>query len=66
MALSKRYNVISGPNEAGKATLVRAIRAAFFERHRFQVGEGFAASGVIQSAAPTIELVFIIDGQNCS
>ena len=27
-------NVFTGPNEAGKSTLVAAIRAAFFERHR--------------------------------
>ena len=27
-------NILAGPNEAGKSTLVRAIRAAFFERHK--------------------------------
>ena len=27
-------NIVAAPNEAGKSTLVRAIRAAFFERHR--------------------------------
>src|SRR5690606_1618664 len=27
-------NVFVGPNESGKSTVVRAIRAAFFERHR--------------------------------
>ena len=29
--LTPGLNIISGPNEAGKSTLVRAIRAAFFE-----------------------------------
>ena len=32
--LSPGLNLLTGPNEAGKSTLVRAIRAAFFERHR--------------------------------
>jgi hypothetical protein len=32
--LQPGLNIFTGPNEAGKSTLVRAIRAAFFERHR--------------------------------
>ena len=32
--LSSGINLIHGPNESGKSTLVRAIRAAFFERYR--------------------------------
>ncbi|MFN4262531.1 MAG: AAA family ATPase [Thioalkalivibrionaceae bacterium] len=33
-ALSGGLNVFAGPNESGKSTLVRAIRAAFFERYK--------------------------------
>lgn len=32
--LAPGLNLFTGPNESGKSTLVRAIRAAFFERHR--------------------------------
>lgn len=32
--LQPGLNLIHGPNESGKSTLVRAIRAAFFERYR--------------------------------
>ena len=32
--LDPGLNLLAGPNEAGKSTLGRAIRAAFFERHR--------------------------------
>jgi DNA repair ATPase RecN len=32
--LQPGLNIFTGANEAGKSTIVRAIRAAFFERHR--------------------------------
>ena len=31
--LQPGINLFTGPNEAGKSTLVEAIRAAFFERY---------------------------------
>ena len=34
LALEPGLNLFTGPNESGKSTLVRALRAAFFERHR--------------------------------
>lgn len=60
--LQPGINLFTGPNEAGKSTIVAAIRAAFFERHR---------SGAVEdlrpwdepSAAPTVELDFEIDGR---
>jgi len=61
--LSDGINVISGPNEAGKSTLVRAIRAAFFERHRSKSAEDLRPWGD-SSAAPAIELVFHHDHKN--
>ena len=32
--LTDGINLFTGPNEAGKSTIVAAVRAAFFERHR--------------------------------
>jgi len=53
-------NLFVGPNEAGKSTLVRAIRAAFFERHRSSTVEDLRPWGD-STAAPTIELDFTLD-----
>lgn len=55
--LNEGINVISGPNEAGKSTLVKAIRAAFFERHRSKSAEDLRPWGD-SSASPSIELIF--------
>jgi hypothetical protein len=57
-------NIFSGPNEAGKSTLVRAIRAAFFERHRSTVVDDLRPWGD-SAAAPEIELDFEFAGQVC-
>ncbi|MDM0020671.1 AAA family ATPase [Variovorax saccharolyticus] len=56
-------NILAGPNEAGKSTLVRAIRAAFFERHRSTVVDDLRPWGEGSSATPQIELDFVLDGQ---
>lgn len=55
--LEPGINVLAGPNESGKSTIVRALRAAFFERHRS------SSATTLQpwndsSAAPGIELTF--------
>lgn len=55
-------NIFSGPNEAGKSTLVRAIRAAFFERHRSTAVEDLRPWGD-GSAAPAVELNFALADQ---
>ncbi len=57
--LEPGINLFTGPNEAGKSTIVSAIRAAFFERHR---------SGSVDelrpwdepSASPGVELEFAL------
>ncbi|MEK8051974.1 AAA family ATPase [Ideonella sp. DXS22W] len=56
-------NILAGPNEAGKSTLVRAIRAAFFERHRSTAVDDLRPWGEGSSATPTITLDFHLDGQ---
>lgn len=57
LAFTPGLNVIVGPNEAGKSSLARAIRAAFFERHRSTQVEDLRPwqDG---SAAPTVRLEF--------
>lgn len=50
-------NLICGPNESGKSTLVRAIRAAFFERHSSGTLGDLRPWGD-SGAAPEVELVF--------
>ena len=55
--LEPGINLITGPNESGKSTLVRAIRAAFFERHRSSSVTDLQPHGD-SSAAPEVELEF--------
>lgn len=55
-------NLFSGPNESGKSTLVRAIRAAFFERYRSSGARDLQPWGD-SSAAPQVELEFVHQGQ---
>lgn len=62
-AFEPGLNILAGPNEAGKSTLVRAIRAAFFERHRSTSVEDLRPWGEGSAAAPQIELDFMLDGQ---
>lgn len=57
--LEPGLNLFAGPNEAGKSTLVRAIRAAFFERHRSASVDDLLPRGE-PSAAPCVELDFSI------
>ncbi len=56
-------NILAGPNEAGKSSLVRAIRAAFFERHKSSVVEDLRPWGEGSGAAPRVEIDFSWDGQ---
>lgn len=55
--LQPGLNLFAGANEAGKSTLVRAIRAAFFERYRSTAVEDLRPWGD-SAASPTIELDF--------
>ncbi|WP_152207552.1 AAA family ATPase [Marinobacter changyiensis] len=55
--LQPGLNLVHGPNESGKSTLVRAIRAAFFERYRSSAVEDLRPWGD-SGAAPTVEISF--------
>ncbi|AZT83419.1 GTP-binding protein [Marinobacter sp. NP-4(2019)] len=59
--LGPGLNLVHGPNESGKSTLVRAIRAAFFERHRSSSVDDLRPWGD-SSAAPSVELDFECQG----
>lgn len=61
--LQPGLNLIHGPNESGKSTLVRAIRAAFFERYRTSSVEDLRPWGD-SAAAPTITLDFEANKQS--
>ncbi|MGI9418179.1 MAG: AAA family ATPase [Geminicoccaceae bacterium] len=57
-------NLLAGPNEAGKSTLLLALRAALFERHgaKTQAVKDFAPHHVT-GAKPTISITFEIGGE---
>ncbi len=59
--LDPGLNLFTGANEAGKSTLVAAIRAAFFERHRSGSVDDLRPWGDA-GASPGVELDFTIDG----
>ncbi len=60
--LQPGLNVIAGPNESGKSTLVRALRAAFFERYGSSVMTDLQPWGD-SSAAPEVNLSFLWQAQ---
>lgn len=60
--LDAGINLFTGPNESGKSTLVRAIRAAFFERYKSSSVEDLQPWGD-SAAAPTVELEFEWQGK---
>lgn len=60
--LEPGINLFAGPNESGKSTLVRAIRAAFFERHKSSSVDDLQPWGD-SAAVPTVELDFEWQGQ---
>lgn len=61
--LEDGINLFAGPNEAGKSTVVAAIRAAFFERFRSSAAEDFRPWDD-PSASPAVTLAFDHDGQH--
>lgn len=55
--LQSGINLFTGPNESGKSTLVRAIRAAFFERFKSNSVDDLQPWGDT-AASPSVELEF--------
>jgi len=58
--LSAQLNVVVGHNEAGKSTLLQAVRAALFDRYTGSVGEHFRPYGA--AVSPRVRLVFEMGG----
>ncbi|MBV2181226.1 MAG: AAA family ATPase [Castellaniella sp.] len=60
--LAPGINLFTGPNESGKSTLVRAIRAAFFERFKSGSIDDLQPWGD-SSASPSVQLAFDWQGE---
>lgn len=61
--LGPGINLFVGPNESGKSTLVRAIRAAFFERYKSSSVEDLRPWGD-SAAAPEVAIEFEWQGEH--
>jgi chromosome segregation ATPase len=60
--MTDALNIVIEPNEAGKSTLLEALRAVFFVRHgtKNQLVQSFVPHG--ENVAPSVEVVFELDG----
>lgn len=54
-------NVVVGPNEMGKSTLLDALRAALFEKHSSKAQPIVALQNARNQAGPVVELAFELD-----
>ena len=59
--LSAGLNLVAGPNELDKSTLLDALRGVLFERHRSQATAIKALQNDRSGAAPVVELVFEVN-----
>lgn len=62
--LGPGLNVIVGDNEAGKSTILNALRAALFERHRLSGEHARAMQPYGQALRPEVEVDFDLRGQS--
>ena len=60
--LGDGLNLVVGPNELGKSTLLDALRAVLFERYSSRARPILALQNDRSDAAPVVELVFEVDG----
>ena len=60
--LSDGLNLVVGPNELGKSTLLDALRAVLFERYSSRARPIVALQNDRSGAAPVVELVFEVNG----
>ena len=59
--LGDGLNVVVGPNEMGKSTLLEALRAALFEKYSSRAQPITALQNDRNQAAPVVELAFELD-----
>ena len=59
--MEEGLNVVVGPNEMGKSTLLDALRAALFEKYSSKAQSIVALQNDRNQAAPVVELVFELD-----
>ncbi len=64
--LREGINVVAGPNEMGKSTLLAALRAAFFEKHRSNTKTIRTFQHNRNLAAPVVSVKFELDGKEFS
>ncbi len=60
--LGDGLNLVVGPNELGKSTLLDALRAVLFERYSSKAKPIMALQNDRSGAAPVVELVFEVSG----
>ena len=60
--LGDGLNLVVGPNELGKSTLLDALRAVLFERYSSRARPIMALQNDRSGAAPVVELVFEVNG----
>ena len=60
--LGDGLNLVIGPNELGKSTLLDALRAVLFERYNSRARPILALQNDRSGAAPVVELVFEVRG----
>ena len=60
--LNDGLNLVVGPNEFGKSTMVDALRAVLFERHSSRAQPIRSLQNDRSTAAPVVELVFEVGG----
>ena len=60
--LGNGLNLVVGPNELGKSTLLDALRAVLFERYSSRARPIIALQNDRSGAAPVVELVFEVNG----
>ena len=61
--LDEKLNIIAGPNEMGKSTILSAIRAAFFNRHRLMNKEIRDLQHSQNKGSPSVRVDFEIEGE---
>ncbi len=59
--IEDRLNVVVGPNEMGKSTLLDALRAALFEKYNSKAQPITALQNDRNQAGPVVELAFELD-----